>query len=262
MRTVIRRSGALGDVLMTTPIAAAFKRRGHEVLIDTGSGHAYEGSADASLGSAQQGDRIIDLNLAYERRPHMHAVDAYMAEAGIHDDRTLRFLPRDRGRRISGAYVAIHAARSWANRTLPNDFWREVAARVMAHGRSIVWLGSGGDMQGEVNVWGRPLPEIAAVIDGAAAFICSDSALLHLSGCTETPIVGLFTCVRAARRMPYRHGTMTWRAVAMEADVDCVGCIEELPAPVTHVDCRRGDNLCVRSFDAADVARAALSIWR
>ena len=260
---VLRRKGALGDVLMTTPVAAALRAQGFGVKIDTGCGHVYDGNPDAELGGAELGDRIIDLDLVYERRPDLHAVEAYFLEAGTDGDRTIRFAPRENGG-YRGSYVTIHAARSWPSRTLPAEFWRDLAALILRSGRDVVWVGQGGDWRLPANesVWGQSLARVATVIERASCFVCSDSALLHLAGATDAPIVGLFTSVRAARRMPFRHGSMSWRAVGMDANVECVGCIETMPAPATTLSCRRGDNLCVRSFEADEVMRAVRSVWR
>jgi ADP-heptose:LPS heptosyltransferase len=260
---IIKRRGALGDVLMTTPVARALKERGFPVGIDTGCEQAYAGNQDASIGAAGAGDQVVDLDLAYERRPDLHAVEAYFLEAGLDGDRTIRFAPReDSGYR--GPYVAIHAARSWASRTLPEAFWRDLAALVLRSGRDVVWLGQGRDyaIPANENFWGQSLARVAGVIGKASAFVCSDSALLHLAGATETPIVGLFTSVSAARRMPWRHGSMSWRAVGIDAGVECAGCIETTPAPATCLTCRRGDNQCVNSFDASEVMRAVRGVWR
>lgn len=246
---------------MTTPVAAALhKIEGSPVLIDSGWLQAYEGNPDARPGLGTALDQMIDLDYAYEERPDLHAVDAFFLAAGIGDgfDKTIRYYPREL-QRAREPYIAIHAAKSWDSRTFPDEFWQEL---VWALPLPVVWIGAGSDRcyAGGEAMFYRALPAVASIIENAAVVICSDSALLHLAGATETPIVGLFTCVRAARRMPYRHGIMGWRAVGLEAKIGCVGCLEFEPKPATQLTCKRGDNACVRSIDPEDVVYAVKAI--
>lgn len=65
------------------------------------------------------------------------------------------------------------------------------------------------------------------IISGAKAIVGLDNGLLHLAGCTETPIVGGFTSVRPNHRMPYRHGVLGWNyfpVTLSKEELACIGC--------------------------------------
>jgi len=85
-----------------------------------------------------------------------------------------------------------------------------------------------------------------ALIDRASAFVGVDAGLLHVAACTETPILGFFTAVRAEYREPrYRQA----RHINIASNIECYGCVETLPAPLLGYKCARQDNECVRRFD-------------
>lgn len=55
------------------------------------------------------------------------------------------------------------------------------------------------------------LLEAGKIIAGAKCLIGLDNGLMHLAGCTETPIVGGFTTVEPKLRFPYRHNELAWK---------------------------------------------------
>jgi ADP-heptose:LPS heptosyltransferase len=264
----LRRTGALGDVLCITPVIRKLRQEfpAVEIAIETAHPVAVEKNPDLTpRPGATMLSSILryDLDLVYERRPSLHVVDAYMEHvfpgapiAG--EEKTLRFQPA--GPWKNPEVVVIHAATSWASRTFTPVFWDRVALAVRDLGMKPVFVGGGYDYGGPI--WATStltklhLRQVASLITGAAAFIGSDSALLHLAGTTETPIIGLYTSVRAKYRMPYRHGKLGWNMIAIEPDLDCRGCLERIPAPVTNMSCQRGDSICSRSIPHEAVTAA------
>ena len=83
----IKRQGALGDVLMTTPIIKELKRRYPDahIWMQTGCKEVFEHHPDikrvVDCGIERWVDEVIDLDLAYELRPDLHIVDAYSFKA-------------------------------------------------------------------------------------------------------------------------------------------------------------------------------------
>lgn len=265
MRILVKRQGALGDVLCITPVLAKLRKEYPDAIIAVETAHpqALANNPHITPGANLSGDPqawVISLDLAYERQPKTHIVHAYLDEAfnNYEGDKTLIYKFNTHWASEQGA--VIHAAASWPSRTFGRDFWDEVARKLISKGLQPVFVGSGGDYVGPdyaTHAVGRlTLDQTVALIAKAKVFVGSDSALLHFAGCTDTSIVGLYTCVRAKYRMPYRNGVMGSNMTGLEPNLDCIGCLERMPVPSTNVSCERGDNICSRSIGPDRVIEA------
>ncbi len=270
MTITVRRTGALGDVLCVTPVLARL-RRDHpavKIVVETAYPIAvahgpWMDAQRSANGKSMNEDIYYSLDLVYEASPKIHVVDAYLwhifGEEMEPETKSLVFEGAGTWRKAEDICV-IHAARSWSSRTFSNAFWDAVAAQVRTLGLKPVFVGGAGDYGGPLwatnSLTKLHLRQVASLIDGAAVFIGSDSSLIHLAGTTDTPIVGLYTSVRAKYRMPYRHGELGWHMVGLEPPIDCRGCLETKPAPVTNMTCDRGDNICTRSIPPTEVLAA------
>jgi ADP-heptose:LPS heptosyltransferase len=264
LRVLMRRRVSLGDVIMTTPVLARLRYMlGAEAVLDVETrvptvfyrnphvNHVIE-AADSD-----KYDRVIDLDLAYERQPRMHVIDAYMLEAFLDPvwpakDCLLYRAPIDDLPELRwSSAVALHPARTWRNRTMSQVFWRGVIDGLIAYGWIPVVLGSVADFDWAgtpqvIDLTARlSIHQVATVIERCACFVGNDSGLLHVAGTTSTPIVGLFTVARPEYRLPWRAGVNGWRTTALVPALDCVGCLADAPAPVISVGCHRGDYACV-----------------
>lgn len=272
MTLTIRRTGALGDVLAVTPLVKAFRAEHPRtsIKIETSYGFVFDGNPD--LEPREQGadsleDMFVDLDLAYERRPDMHIVDAYFATLMSDQSDAMKTMKFTRDKDwLNPNTVVIHAARSWASRTFRPDYWDGVAHGLRAMKLRPVFVGTVRDYGGPLwatNTLGRiNVRQLASLISGAALFVGSDSGLLHLAGTTDVPIVGLYTSVRAKYRMPYRYGHLGWNMIGLEPgeDLTCRGCLARAAAPATNLNCSRGDNICTRSIAKKDVLQAAAQL--
>lgn len=271
---VVRRIGALGDVILATPVVRHLRAvlpPEDVVLVQTAYPAVFDRNPHVAgvlspLDRVPLGATLVDFGLAYERLPHMHVVDAYsfaLTTYGfppIPTDRYLQELfppdydlPPNEGDRLR---IAMHAARSWPSRTLPMSFWMDLVGRLRAAGAAVVPIGTVNDLLAGPRV-GLPLGDTAAVLASCDAFIGSDSAMLHAAAAVGTPVVGLFTSVRPEVRMPVGgQGT-----AFVPEGLDCWGCHgRRHPVPVTDAGlCERGDMACLWRFDAGKVAQAALA---
>lgn len=272
---IVRRAGALGDVIMTTPVLRRLRRENPDALIVVQTLHdeVFKNSPDVDY--INPGDTfltedsvLIDLDLAYERHPRMHIVDAYMQvtfgdDGAAHDRR--QYLNFNHKLRFSGPnnYIAIHAARAgWVNRTLPRDTWISVIQMLQTEGYQPILIGHEGRDDPDPNVpvtrfFSTSLASIAQLINSCACFVGSDTGLLHLAGATQTPIVGIFTSVRGSYRLPYRD--KVW---GIEPALDCIGCQERRPIPSTTEGCERGDVACVSAVDPDIIVAAVMMATR
>ncbi len=270
-RILLRRTGALGDVLQTTPVIRrlARERENAQIFVQTQHAHALFCNPDVAWAGpdAQSGefDEAIDLDLAYEERADIHAVDAYMLKAfgddGKGHDRSLYFRAAPVSPITGPRIVALHPNVSWPNRTLPRDWWGALVRR-LSHDWCVVALGTTIDHDlreyGAVDTRGQfTLAQQAAVIREARALVCGDSMMFTLVGTTETPGVGFCTISRPERFVSWRRGELGWNFTAIPAPVPCYGCREDA-GPVTFLACRYGHNNCVRSF-SLDEAHEAIA---
>lgn len=287
-RILVKRAGALGDVLQTTPIVRRLREvYGGEAVINvaTASPMAYANNphVNAVLPSntpVTAYDKVVDLDLVYERAPEVHVIDAYsMAAFGDCDyDRstTLNYLPLDDeviDRRLAECgpvdmtkAVVIHMAVTWKNRTWPLELWRKLIDDLNGAGIAVIQVGAGSDFvlptrQGLYDMTRRlTIPQVAALIARARCFIGNDSGLLHVAGTTKTPIVGIFTSVRGQYRVPFREGYYGAKCAIVEPDISCKGCHHRELPPVIFSDCRRGDYACLGLVTPGIVKSATMAL--
>lgn len=286
-RALICRKGAMGDVLLTTPVARRLREElGPDAVINvaTDCGSVYQNNphVDAVFPSTHPRggyDRVVDLNLAYEREPQQHVIDAYskvaFGAAGDYDKSTvLSPSPLDVEaveRRIAEAgfnprrTVVLHMAQTWKNRTWPAELWRQTVDRLLAADLTVVQVGSAADFRftsalpGLVDwINALSLHQIAALCSRVAVFCGNDSGLLHVAGTTGVKIVGLFTSALGAYRVPWREGRYGAGVTVVEPPIDCKGCLHREPPPVVYCDCRRGDFACLALMRPETVAAAVV----
>ena len=282
-RILLIRTGALGDVLLSTPIARRLRAENPNAVIDvaTACPAAYVNNPHVNSVVRQwrkeSYDQIVDLDLAYERDPHVHIIDAYSAVAfgdisgnkstvlvpTVTDSEVVRRVMQEESIDPARA-VVVHMAMTWKNRTWPKESWAQVVAKLLSEGCVVVQVGAGGDFsfssrQGLVDLTNRlTIHQIADLIARSRCFVGNDSGLLHVAGTTTTPIVGLFTSVRADLRLPHRDGAYGGRCVGLEPEIDCKGCHHREPPPVTFSNCRRGDFACLGLIKPQAVVDAVL----
>lgn len=286
---LINRQSAGGDVLMTTPIV----RKIHQ---------DYNGECEIDFFVIEQCreyiehnpyirqvysgvptdedraryDRVIDLDLVYERSPEMHAIDAYAQEAfGNSDfDKTMELYATDQDRdRVKamtdtiGPYVVLHQRRwPWPSRNIPEDFWRGVVRKILNETDFyVVQVGSPTepafsghdrlvDARNSFNI-----PQLKELISGAKLYMGVDSGPAHVAGATETDMLVLYTSVKEEYRRPLR---LKGNFFPIAADIDCYGCHAKNPVPCTTFICHRGDIECVNRFNSEQVADQVIGILK
>src|SRR5271166_2877043 len=182
VRSVI---AALGDVLYVTPITARLRRKYPDstIIVHTNYPNVFEGNPNVNgTNIGFTFDLIIDLDLAHATRRHLNAVDAYMEAAfgdhGEGEDKSIIFelLPCTEELISSlSDIIAIHPNKSWANRTMPNEWWDDVVFGIKDTGYRAVTLGTDIDYCPHNTIDMRSkqtLKEQATLISACQVFIC------------------------------------------------------------------------------------------
>lgn len=275
---LITRTGAMGDVLFTTPIVARLAQDGYEVTVRTAcpaiflhNPHVKKVIDKHTKIMHNPRMRKIDLDMCYEKSPKMHVIDAYsMAVFGdtrtshrtmmYSSDEDVTHCMRLRPFR---SYIVVHMGVGWENRTMPEVWWTRtvegIRAAIPTH--DIVMVGRGADMHHLTglqihDMYDRlSLHALGEMIGGAALFIGPDSLPLNMAQTTPTPCVGIYTCAR----WEYRRTSDALYPVT--PSLDCYGCLHDAPPPVTYIGCRRGDFACVRhAIRPEDVIQKTIDI--
>jgi ADP-heptose:LPS heptosyltransferase len=266
-RILVRRAGAFGDVICVTPVIRRLRNEypDAEIDVDTqypgvflNNPHRIGFKRDVAY------DRVIDLNLAFERNlRRVGIIESYMEVAfGDHKGSTCLEMsygpPPEFGLDWSVA-ITMHPARSWPQRTLPVNFWVDLANILAKRGWIILCIGTSQD-------WGFSGHRVldlrdrfdmqmqAAVIGASRAFVCSDSGPMTLAQVTNVPIVALLTMTLPWMAAYERDGVVGWRFRAVSSPIECVGCTHRLPEASTFFSCERGDNKCVTLFNPEAIA--------
>lgn len=270
MRILVKRLGAFGDVLETTPIVARLRQENPEARIDIKTNYplVFEKNPNVdSLAPAGDYDREIALDMAFENLLRkVHPVDAY-SEIAFGDRNTphtlhLHWTPFDKARLPSQLnwkkVVVIHPCRNWPIRTLALDWWQELVDILNKKGYQILVTGTLQDHEGLRNVIdlrAKLYPaEQVALIDAACCFVCSESGPMILAQISDTPIIAMLTMAPAFAVKHQRREGYSWRFDAVMADVPCAGCSETFDEPTTYFDCKYGHRKCVQSFDVKKIA--------
>lgn len=269
MKITVRRKGALGDVLNTTPVIRRLRQEHPDswIVVETLHPAVYENNPYIqqviSPRISDKADLFVDLDMSYERNRKVHQVDANLlaafgdASSSKEIDFPLSPAP-DLGIMDWSRIITIHANRSWDSRSISPSWWeRLISILRYEYKYKIVSLGTMQDPRiiGALDTRGAlTLSQQASVIASSRLLICGDSSMFTLVGATETPAVGFCTITKSQYFMPYRHGELGWKFLPIETSLPCYGCSEDEP-PSEYYPCRRGDNACVLSFDPLDVAR-------
>lgn len=281
-RILVHRAMALGDVILTTPIIRAlYEKHNGDCEIDVSSNYPAVFDMNPyvryAINPAQINndiyDHVYNLDLVYEKSPRQHIVEAYkdyvFGADFVIDDMSLDLFVSDNDYRIvdqfvndnvnTEKFIVVHMRKDgWPSRNIPEEIWGDVLEPILDQYSdiTIVQVGSKHEISfaGDdrlINALGKfTIHQLKELISRAEVFLGVDSAPFHIAATTSTPTVAFFTAVSHEYRKPLAKDAVFEPLVA---NVDCYGCMADVPAPNTEYSCRRGDVACVNSFDAQKV---------
>jgi ADP-heptose:LPS heptosyltransferase len=270
---------ALGDVILTTPIIRAlYQKHAGNCEIDVSSNYPdvfklnpyIRHSIRPAQILADNYDQIYNLDLVYENFPKMHIVDAYknhvFGSDVTLDDMSLDMFVDETDKQFvnnfikdnvhTDKFMVVHIRRDgWPSRNIPEELWGDVLEPILDECLDVTIIQIGGtheiSFDGDdrlINALGKfNIHQLKELINCADVFLGVDSAPFHIAATTTTPIVAFFTAVNHEYRKPLAAHAVFEPLIP---NVDCYGCMADVPPPNTEYSCRRGDVACVSSFNA------------
>lgn len=239
-RIVVKRSAALGDCILATATIRALKQRYPlaNITVETAFfPQAFERNPDVARivqGPVGPGgfDRFFDLDLAYERSPRKHIIDAYAEACGVEPLREIHLYPlaedeervaADRsGRRV--AVFHTEPASGWPGRNLPIDRYKFAASYLRQKGYVILEVGAKRFLESDIVVPQTTFSELCAYMEYADIFVGQDGAPFHVAQAFRRPMVVPFGMIDPVCRVI--DGRLVKPVVAQE--IKCLGCHHEI----------------------------------
>ena len=122
--------------------------------------------------------------------------------------------------------IVLHPGVTDPNRTWPLPFWRDIADDMIEAGHAVVVIGSTRGRHGR-SVVSLDHPRVLDLTDRLSleaslqllrqcdVLISGDSGPIQLAGASDIAVVGLYSVVAGANRLPFRAGSSSHKAVAV-----------------------------------------------
>lgn len=285
---LIIRDGAMGDVIMLTPVVSAlYEKYAGNISIDiaTEAQVVFKNSPNVRAvlhpKSLRRGiytyDVVIDLNQVYERSPNTHPVNAYgnLVLGPVDFDKKLVLHPSqdDIGfisevmTEIASPYLVVHDfSHEWPNRKIDFEIWRSLLEGfALQNHYKIIYIGGDRDRAHiysgnfEDHRGCYSIQQLSLLIASSEGFLGGDSGPSHVASATDAPMCIFYTCAHHEVRMPLRK---KGRYLPIVPNIDCYGCFSSSPIPRPGYFCKRGDNACVRAFDKKDITERILQFFK
>lgn len=257
---IIRRTGAIGDVLLTTPLIAEIKRQcpRSEIFVETKCPEVFKNNpnvagAGGPFPQYMKWATFIDLDMAYENMPETHIVDAYFKVAnftGVRHMPEIYFTENDiLPIGCDSRWIAIHPGpTTWKGKNWPWERWSQLCQTLLLNGKWPLIVGTPGpalpnflDLRGKTN-----FAQLAGTLTKCSAFIGVDSFPMHVAQIVGVPAVVLF----GASDPKFILGP--GRAEPVCGTASCAGARHRV-AGQTYVDC---DGACMDSIQPTQVIAA------
>lgn len=262
---LVVRDVALGDVILVTPVIRALRQKYPlaDISMITRFPEVFKRNPNVTycgtkiLKQTDKYDLFFDLNMAYERKPNIHIVEAYAEVCGVYDRVAVPdglapdVYPGEeevfhaQGVLGSAPWVAIHPGpTAWLGRNWGGEGFNIVANTLRERGWKTVLVG-GKDahkIECDLDLRGKTsFHQLAAILAKSRAFFGIDSAPMHLAVAARIPTFGIFGCIDPTYRLPTRTGYsgIAIGITAPREEVGCLGCHHYLPAPRVASECFR-----------------------
>ena len=289
-RLVVQRTGAMGDVVWTTPLFKFIRDQGFtgELVAATHYPEVFRNNPHVSVVCVPEDlqwyldfdeEVLLDLDWAYEsdRQQHKHLLQAYCEKLHVYwkavSSQPLLY-PSPNDYKCASAtcvdvwkdskgVVVIHAAATSPDRIWSCLRWEKLTDYLLSDEFSVICVGSANDYHlqpraGVADLIGKTsLLQTTALISAATAFVGSDSGVANLAFSTQAPSLVLYGMAHPASRLPQnstKHFGITAHACS------CIGCIEKLAVKAPPLCHERPRAMCMDLISVTDVIDALQEI--
>lgn len=264
-KIVIQRMGAIGDVLLATPIIEAIKKRNKftKIIFVTNCPGILANNPNIDeircvTPAIGKDDLFVDLDMSYENDLSKHYVDSYLEcfnKALNKPDIPLELKSRTPEHYLSDEdekwvdsqglkdkkYIVFHAGiTGWKGKNLPVHTFNEVIRCVREKGYDAIEVGHQKNLD-NVSYHPHSLNRSAVIIKYATAFIGIDSAPLHIAQAYRKKGVAFFGCTNP--KFILTQNELLIKPVM--ANVGCIHCHHWRKTPRTFTDCLRETTECM-----------------
>lgn len=210
---VLKRSGAMGDVIMLEPVMEYFHVKGHRVILDTQAQYynlfASHHFPIELLSNVQQREdvstwRVINFDMGYEVTPNQLTLKSYFELAGVKDyvlrNPQLNFSTHREEVKLFDKYVIMHTDdTAMAHRNVHGLNWDSVARCCEDAGYPVFRVGRGNGFGGQkINTYSENM--LAYIVANADYFIGIDSGVAQIASACGVPSMIFFGSVLASHR--------------------------------------------------------------
>lgn len=188
---VLKRTGAMGDVIMMEPVMEELHKQGYRVIIDTQEHyfplfqrhfypvellkHVYHSGEDTSQ------FRVINLDMAYEVEPKSWAPGAYAKACGVNLKSRNPKLIWNKKHKLFDRYIVLHTDDTdMPHRNVHGVDWIMLASEFEKFGYVVIRVGAGNGYGG-IKINTQSTDMLAWIIAGADYFIGIDSGCAQIA---------------------------------------------------------------------------------
>jgi ADP-heptose:LPS heptosyltransferase len=212
---ILKRTGAMGDVIMMEPVMDHFYKLGYRVVLDT-QGHYYDLFAQhfyhvEYLGFINEDTtnwRTVNLDMAYEVLPKELVLKSYYKTCGIENGEirnsrlNFRLNENKKEAKMFDKYVVIHTDDTeMPHRNVHDVDWEEVAEFIEQQGYVVLRVGVGNGRGGiKINTFSQNM--LGYIVGNADYFIGLDSGIAQIAVATGVKSMIFFGSVNPVLRYP------------------------------------------------------------
>ncbi len=261
---VLQRQYGMGDAFYLEPVARKLSDMGYAVFISTDYGFVFENASYLTdifaFNCVPQWilDRafLIDFFNAYERRPFMHILDAYVKQIQevlpgftLEEERRIPIydasMIRERDKTEIKKICVNFEASEWKSRMFPRSKTMEIIKALSDRGIEIYEIGCNEDYYLGVgkNCYGLRFPETIRLMSQMDLFIGVDNGLMHFAQSVHLPIFILFGCTCPMYRViDWSNARVMWKSAK---ELICSGCHHRVKIPQNYTYCGRDKHYCM-----------------